>query len=392
VPHISSARGRRDAVRKWLPYLIAVLAFLFCIGRFYDKRNGFTKLIGFGSRFASHTVPAVRSLPRYIHRRSAGYDGQFYAQLATDPLLKDSATDQAMDDMPLRARRILFAWTAYVLGLGRPAWILQAYALQNVICWLVLSVLLLRWFPAGNPRMLALWAATLFGGGLLWSVLSALLDGPSLLLVVVAVAAVERGRHWVATAILGVACLGRETNVLAASTLVPATRSWIAWGRAVLQAVLVIVPLYVWFDYLYSLYRDRIYTSGGTIALPFSGLHWKLSSMWADASANGVIAASRIGTLALASLVAQAGYVLARADWKNPWWRLGAAYAGLLPFLGRPLWEGQPGTVMRVMLPLALAFNVLLTQCDDPRWFWSLLFAGNLTVLYAPQLLRVPLL
>jgi hypothetical protein len=153
VPHTPPARGHRDAVRKWLPYLIAVLAFLFCIGRVYDKRNGFTKLIGFGSRFASHTVPVVRSLPRYIYRRSAGYDGQFYAQLATDPLMKDSLTDQAMDDMPLRARRIFFAWTAYVLGLGRPAWILQAYALQNVICWLVLSVLLLRWFPAGTPRM-----------------------------------------------------------------------------------------------------------------------------------------------------------------------------------------------------------------------------------------------
>ncbi len=114
--------------------------------------------------------------------------------------------------------------------------------------------------------------------------------------------------------------------------------------------------------------------------------------MWADASANGMHAASRIGTLALVSIVVQAAYVLARADWKNRWWRLGAAYVALFPFLGRPLWEGQPGTAMRVMLPLTLAFNVLLIQCDDPWWFWSLLVAGNLTVLYSPQLLRLPLL
>jgi hypothetical protein len=44
---------------------------------------------------------------------------------------------------------------------------------------------------------------------------------------------------------------------------------------------------------------------------------------------------------------------------------------------------------MRVMMPLALAFNVLLRDCRDPRSFWSLLAAGNLTVLYAPVMLRV---
>ena len=40
-----------------------------------------------------------------------------------------------------------------------------------------------------------------------------------------------------------------------------------------------IAPLVIWFDYLYSLYRDRIYTSGSTISLPFSGLGWKLSGV-----------------------------------------------------------------------------------------------------------------
>ena len=44
---------------------------------------------------------------------------------------------------------------------------------------------------------------------------------------------------------------------------------------------------------------------------------------------------------------------------------------------------------MRVTIPLALAFNVLLRDCDDPRRFWPLVVAGNLTVLYGPALLRV---
>jgi hypothetical protein len=372
-----------------LPHLIAILAFIACIGRFYHPREGFTSLIGFGSVFAPRNVAAVASLPRHVYRRSSGYDGQFYAQMATDPLLKDPATDRAMDDMPLRARRILFAWTAYVAGLGRPWWILQAYALQNVVCWIALSLLLIRWFEPGTTRMTALWLATLFSGGLLWSVRFALLDGPSLLMIAAAVAAVERSRSWVAAAVLGVASLGRETNLLAIAILPPAKWSWSSGARVAVQVVLVIAPLVIWFDYLYSLYRDQIYTSGSTISLPFGGLAWKASVVWADVTAHGLAALSKLGVLTLVSLVVQAGYVSIRLEWKNPWWRLAIAYVALLPFLGRPLWEGETATAMRVMMPLGLAFNVLLRDCHDPRRFWSLLIAGNLTVLYAPVLLRV---
>jgi hypothetical protein len=381
--------SKRALALGFLPHVIAVLAFVLAISRFYNPREGFTSLIGFGGQFASRTVPAVRSLPRHVYRRSSGYDGQFYAQIATDPLLKDPATDQAMDDMPLRARRILFAWTAYIAGVGRPWWILQAYALQNVVCWIALSLLLLRWFEPGSTRMAALWTATLFSGGLLWSVRFALLDGPSLLLIAASVAALERGRSWLATAVLSVASLGRETNLLAASILPPPTWSWRAVARTALQAVLVIAPLVIWFDYLYSLYRDRIYTSGGTMSLPFSALAWKASRVWGEVAANGLAAVLRPSVLTLLSLIVQAGYVVGRLEWKNPWWRLGIAYAALLPFLGRPLWEGEPATAMRVMIPLALAFNVLLRDCRDPCRFWSLLTAGNLTVLYAPPMLRV---
>ena len=87
-----------------------------------------------------------------MHYQSPGYDGQFYAQLAVEPLLRNRRLDKALDTPPYRARRILFSWTAYVLGLGRPRWILKAYALQNIIAWLLLAWLLLRWFPPSAPR------------------------------------------------------------------------------------------------------------------------------------------------------------------------------------------------------------------------------------------------
>jgi hypothetical protein len=99
-----------------------------------------------------------------------------------------------MDLPAFRARRILFSWTAYALGLGRPAWIIQVYALQNVVCWLLLAWLLARWIPPDTLRGLALWTACLFSHGLLWSVRFALLGGPSLLLIACAVRAVEASR------------------------------------------------------------------------------------------------------------------------------------------------------------------------------------------------------
>ena len=46
--------------------------------------------------------------------------GQFYVQLALDPLLRDPAIEQALDNFPYRSRRILFSWTAFLLDLGQP--------------------------------------------------------------------------------------------------------------------------------------------------------------------------------------------------------------------------------------------------------------------------------
>src|SRR6185295_6808095 len=131
------------------------------------------------------------------------------AQRALDPFCRDPLVDHAIDLPPFRARRILFSWTAYAVGLGRPAWIIEVYALQNVACWLLLAWLLARWIPPASGRGLALWTACLFSHGVLWSVRFALLDAPSLVLTVCAVRAVEKRRSLLSAAIVGIAGLGR---------------------------------------------------------------------------------------------------------------------------------------------------------------------------------------
>src|SRR5688572_24900231 len=145
----ASSRHSRQWMYRGLAGVLVML-FLASVARSYHPGTGFTSMLGLPEGGHDYEVPAMRALPHQHHR--TGYDGQFYAQLALDPLVRDQATDRAMDVAPYRARRILFSWTAYLAGVGRPAWIVQVYALQNVVCWLILAVVLTRWLPLSAAR------------------------------------------------------------------------------------------------------------------------------------------------------------------------------------------------------------------------------------------------
>jgi hypothetical protein len=380
-----------DAVRpaRWRALIVhsaTVVVLLVGVFHYYDSTNGFTALIGFGGKQAASVVPALRDLPHQVMPAgSAGYDGQFYAQMAVDPLLKDPLTDSAMDDAPLRARRILLSWTAYLIGLGRPAWILQVFALQNVLAWIALTFVLRRWFALTTARGLALWLGTLFSAGLLWSVRFALLDGPSLLLISLAVASIESGRRWLAASICGIAGLARETNVLTLVGLIdPAEwKSRRSIVRQVGLVALALIPLAIWFDYIHAIYRSRIFTSGETLARPFAGAVWR-THLALEQFGGGAYRPAAMTFALVAAFVTQIGFLVARPRWKEPWWRIGVAYAALLPLLGQPLWTGTLPTVIRVELPLLVAFNVGLRDVERHDTFWLLLACGNLSLLLQP--------
>lgn len=82
-------------------------------------------------------------------------------------------------------------------------------------------------------------------------------------------------------------------------------------------------------------------------------------------------------------MLAQALAVGLRPQWDRLWWRIGAAYAGLLLVLGGAVWEGFPGAAARVLLPLQLAFNVVV---PSGRWWRLVLVAGNLSVWAVPAM------
>lgn len=390
-----------------LLYAASVCLFLVCFARFYDPAYGFSGLIRFATT-PEEELPALRAVPHPRQIGGGGYDGQFYVQMAIEPLLTDAAIDRGMDNAAYRARRILFSWTAWGLGLGHAPWIVQAYATQNAIAWLILAYVLTFWFPATSVRNFAAWAGCLFTHGLVVSVCFALVDGPGALLIACGVLAVSRGRPWLGALTMGISGLARETNLLGAAALIPgadrssdsrtldhsarapghpAASRWRAAGRVAGQALLVLLPLALWMDYLRSLYGSRVLAGGDHLVAPGSGL----GRAW-DAALSGVLASgwqhpARFSLLAIVALATQIAWLVAVRRWRDPWWRVGVAWAALVLCAHWVVWQGYPGAVTRIALPLTFAFNALLPR---NRWFWPLWAMGNLTVIPGLALLEVP--
>ena len=384
-PHAEGAARRHV----WRVLALALCAlFLASVARFYHPVFGFSSLLIIPAGH-EYEIPALQQIPHYEYPPQIAYDGALYVQLAMEPLLRDPHIDRALDAPAYRARRILFCWTAYALGLGKPAWILQAFALQNVLCWLVLAWLITRWFPLVDGRFFALWAGSMFSHGLLMSVRMSLLDGPSLLLLACAVLAAERGRRWISAIVLGIAGLGRETNLLGASAL-PWPRGWNGWLKTLAAAGIVVVPLIVWQDYIWSIYRGTSTSAGADqLTVPFAAYAQKWTTTVGQLRSLGAASPAGYTLLALLALTAQVLLLVITRAWQDSWWRLALAFGVLILTAHWVVWEGYPGAVTRVALPLKLGFNVLLARYP-PRFFWIWFAAGNLDLVAAHHSLPLP--
>ncbi len=357
---------------------------------FYLPGQGFTYLIEFGSMEHSRYVPELKAVGHYEAPNSPGYDSQFYAQIAMHPHLGDKVLRDAVDSLPYRARRILFLLTAWAIGGGNPGRVMNAYAVQNIVCWFILAALLLRWFPPTEWGNWVRWGAVLFSFGLVFSIWGALLDGPSLVLTVVGMALIESERPWAGALVLGLSGLGKDTSVLCGVALRPPDlKDPRTWGPALARGLAVVLPLVVWIVVL-RLWLGRGDDIGDrNFARPFVGLAHKLqdalSSFLAERYPYPSVA--KFDLLVLVGLVAQFCFFVFRIRWRDPWWRVGATYAVLMVFLGDAVWERYPCAAARVLLPMTLAFNILVPR----KGFWPLLLiVGNLGVLGSTELLRPP--
>jgi hypothetical protein len=383
--------------RRWSPAVVLAYAgvvalFVGLFAQFYLPGQGFSYLIAFGGKNEASRIAAMKGLNYYVQTDSDGYDAQYYTQIAMHPSLRDPELRSAIDSLPYRARRILFAATAHALGFGRPAWILQAYAVQNALCWLALAAVLLHWFPPTDWDRFGRWVGVLFAFGMCVSLRNALIDGPSLLLIALGAMFVEQGRPWLAAFILGASGLAKETNVLGAAALVRSEER--PWRRRLWQGLLVVAPLGLWLVYLH-------WTVGPATDLGVRNFDWPLAAYvrkwgavlpelfraetWSSGLAN---AGAFWSLLMLVALTVQWLFLLLRPRPREAMWRIGLSFAVLMIVLGDAVWEGYPGAASRVLLPLQLAFNVLV-PCGW-RW-WGVLLLGNATLFYAPAVLEPPL-
>lgn len=381
-----SDRYRR--ITLWL----ASAVFLFFVWRFHIPGRGFTALINFGEHNAARYIHEIDAETTHITPQSDGYDSQWYAELAVNPDLGDPRMVQAIDNLPYRARRILFCWTAYGLGLGQPRWVLQAFALQNVIAWLLLGWLITRWLPTTNWGNIVRWLAVMFSFGMVFSVRCSLVDGPGLLLIATGMALLEIGKPWLAALVLGISGLGKETCILSGAALaeIPANRrDWKAWSGLLLRGFLVAAPLLFWTAYIIQHFgRSGTDTGARNFGLPLVEF-WRMAMRSIDSVVNSTSSLNYTiaGVFTVVSLGTQVLFFALRPRWRDPWWRVGTAFALLMATLGESVWEGYPSAAARVLLPMLLAFNILVPR--GIRW-WPVLLLGNLTILSTPNFVRLP--
>ncbi|ATC64714.1 hypothetical protein CMV30_12505 [Nibricoccus aquaticus] len=369
-------------------YVATVAVFFWLVAAFYLPGKGFTVFVSFGENTAERYLPELKGMDVYIEPESGGYDAQHYAQIAMRPQIRDPELAAAVDNISYRARRILFSWTAWVLGGGDPERVLHVFAMQNIVYWLALAALLLRWFPADSWGNYLRWVAVLFSYGVWFSVRGALVDGPSLLLIAAGVALAEQGRTCWSAVVLGVSGLAKETNILAGGVLLDfKDRTPAGWGKLAVRSALVLLPLAVWVSYLWSIFGGAGGAGERNFAVPLAGFLEKWGQTLAQWDSARPSPLNYPSLLWMITVTVQFLFIVLRPRWDELWWRVGAAFAVLMVFLGAAVWEGEPGAAGRVLLPMGLAFNVLLPR---GRAWLAVLLLGNLTIFGIGRNLNLP--
>ncbi len=369
-----------------LAYALVVLAFAWNCAQFYIPGKGFTYLIEFGDRSNATYLPELKAVNHYEQRQSSGYDGQYYAQIAMDPHLSHPQLKEAVPDLAYRARRILFCWTAYGLAGGDPVSALHIYAIQNIVAWFLLALLLLKWFPPNQWGNFFRWFSVLFTFGLTMSVRKALLDGPTLVIITLTIALLEWDKPWLAALCGGLSGLAKETSALIIGAFIPLGKNTKPWLKIVGQIIIILLPIGLWILVLTHYTAEAGGVGYRNFTYPFLGYIHKLSEIKAflTTAPDWII---RGLFCIFISLSVQALFFFTRIRVNEAWWRLGVSYALLMLVLGDAVWEGYPGASARVLLPMTLAFNILVPR--GKKW-WAILVLGNLSVFVTPENLKPP--
>ena len=228
----------------------------------------------------------------------SGYDGQYYAALATDPFFSRHDTAQALDAPGYRARRVMIPLLAWLLALGMPA---SAVYIYQLLCWGLAGLavfLVARWLADDGH---APWWAYLLaiGAGMVTSVLRTTPDTGALALVLLALWFHRHDRFPLALTAACAAVLARETSYLVALAVAFSEARRRRFVRAAAFVALPVALFSLWQLNLMRLFHGSFLEGGGNFSVPFAWLARKLPAVFG--AAHGVRWGEAVGLLAIAA-------------------------------------------------------------------------------------------
>ena len=209
-----------------------------------------------------------------------------------------------------------------------------------------------------------------------------------MLLLALSVVAIEAGHVRRSAGLIGIAGLAKDVNLFwSPMLLVPGSLKRTGWRGLWVWGLLVTGPLFLWMLYVAGQF-DMVGIGGGrNFAAPLASYFENWGVTLAALRDEGWESYARFSLCVMIGLTIQTAVLLIVRDWRSPWWRAGMGSVLLMVVLGPAVWEGLPGAVTRVLLPMTFAFNVVL---PGNRWFWPLWVLGNLSIIPALEVLRVP--
>jgi hypothetical protein len=392
----------------WAFAAVAAAAFavmlITCV-RVWLPGYGLTRFIDIGRELNRRGTAVYRATPKYMDPYPPnrwGFDGQYYAEIALDPLLRDPQLKMAIDNPTYRSQRVLISTLAWLGGLGRPYWILNVYAALNPLFWLGYAAMLFVLFRPYGWRGVGGFAAMLLTCGIIESTSRSLTDFPAFVLMTLAAMIGGTG----GAGVMALAALAREVDILGILGLAELGPPWgKALKKNLLMGLIAVVPMLLWFVYvgwrffghahaatgsnvapgLIGRSREQIASmTGGNLDWPLRAIGMRFGDAIAAIRRDGFEGMQFIkrGTevhalLTIIATLTQCLFVLTHPVWRNRLWRIGAVFVPYFLCVSYQVWaKDSYFTATRHALPITLAFNLVLAMRPNRRWLlWFLL--GN---------------
>ncbi len=356
-------------IRIGLLALMALVPTRYVIKHF-SRETGFTNLICFGSEFFKNAPSTVKSAPLAV-QTPWGYDGEFYAMIATDPLLLNPELKPALDIPSYRARRIAVPVLAWCAGLGKPAWILQCYSVANLFFWYLLFAGMIYFLKPRTLRDFLCVGACCLTSGVLFSIQRALLDLPAATFAFYS--ATLSGEF--AVAALAVAILTKDSYMMSLGVMArPFEETQESVAQRIWRFAKPLVPFVVWCSYVY--WKWGVASQGQNFSWPMEGYLSAFLRGWKLYNGHHMLFPFT-EMVAPVSLVIQIVYLLLVArSYRSPYWRIGAGFAIASIFLSSDVFVEQM-SFCRDTIMVTMAFNIGLMQ-NKPRGFLLWFVAGNI--------------